>query len=81
MPSVFTYEFDTSTYKGKTQFNTGLFINGQFVDGSDNTYIEYVYSQFQVATHKSYHLTVALSTLASVQSFSGVDKDLTVPYS
>ncbi|KAF8341816.1 aldehyde dehydrogenase [Amanita rubescens] len=42
MPSVFTYEFDTSTYKGKTQFNTGLFINGQFVDGSDNTYIDVV---------------------------------------
>ncbi|KAF8337184.1 aldehyde dehydrogenase [Amanita rubescens] len=42
MPSVFTHEFDTSVYKGKTQFNTGLFINGQFLDGSDNTYIDVV---------------------------------------
>ena len=42
MPSAFTYEFDTPTYKGKTNFNTGLFINGQYVDGSDKTYIEYV---------------------------------------
>ena len=81
MPSVFTYEFDASTYKGKTQFNTGLFINGQFIDGSDNTYIECVPSQFQVATYKSYPPAVALSTLASVQSFSSVDKDLTVLYS
>jgi acyl-CoA reductase-like NAD-dependent aldehyde dehydrogenase len=42
MPSVFTHEFDTPVYKGRTQFNTGLFINGQFLDGSDNTYIECV---------------------------------------
>ena len=42
MPSVFTYKFDTPTYKGETEFNTGLFINGQFVDGSNKTYIEYV---------------------------------------
>ncbi len=42
MPSVFTHEFDTSVYKGKTQFNTGLFINGQFSDGSDKAYIECV---------------------------------------
>ena len=42
MPAVFTHEFDTPIYKGKTQLNTGLFINGQFVEGSNNTYIEYV---------------------------------------
>ena len=42
MPSVFTHEFDTPRYKGKTQFKTGLFINGDFVDGANNTYIEYV---------------------------------------
>ena len=44
MTSVFTHEFDTPTYKGRTQFKTGLFINGEFVDGSNNTYIEYVQS-------------------------------------
>ena len=40
MPSVFTYKFDTPGYKGDVSFNTGLFINGQFVDGSDDTAIE-----------------------------------------
>jgi aldehyde dehydrogenase (NAD+) len=42
MPSTFSYEWDTPAYKGKTSFNTGLFINGQFVDGSNKTTIEYV---------------------------------------
>jgi len=42
MPSIFTHEFDTPVYKGKVSINTGLFINGQFVDGSDKTTIEYV---------------------------------------
>lgn len=40
MPSTFTYEWDTPKYKGKTSFNTGLFIGGQFVDGSDGTTIK-----------------------------------------
>ena len=43
MPSIFTHKFDTQTYKGETEFNTGLFIDGQFVDGSNNTYIEYIF--------------------------------------
>ncbi|KAF8345041.1 NAD-dependent aldehyde dehydrogenase [Amanita rubescens] len=42
MPSTFTYQFDTPTYSGKTSFNTGLFINNQYVDGSNNTYIDVV---------------------------------------
>jgi hypothetical protein len=41
MPSTFTHQFDAPTFKGKVSFNTGIFINGQFVDGSDNTTIEY----------------------------------------
>lgn len=41
MPQVFTHQFDSPQYKGTTTFNTGLFINGQFVDGSDKTHIEY----------------------------------------
>ena len=47
MPSVFTHAFDTPTYKGKTEFNTGLFINGQFIDGSNKTDIEYVCLRLQ----------------------------------
>ncbi|KAI6000378.1 aldehyde dehydrogenase [Pisolithus orientalis] len=38
MPSIFTHEFNTPVYKGKVSFNTGLFINGQFVDGSGRNY-------------------------------------------
>ena len=32
MPTIFTYEFDTPTFKGKTSFNTGLYIGGKWVD-------------------------------------------------
>ncbi|OAX35879.1 aldehyde dehydrogenase [Rhizopogon vinicolor AM-OR11-026] len=42
MPSVFTHEFNTPAFKGKVSFSTGLFINGQFVDGSDNTTIDVI---------------------------------------
>ncbi|KAG5985674.1 hypothetical protein E4U52_001070, partial [Claviceps spartinae] len=42
MPSTFSYQWDTPAYKGKTEFNTGLFINGQFVDGSNKTTIDVV---------------------------------------
>ncbi|KIM51127.1 hypothetical protein SCLCIDRAFT_1224821 [Scleroderma citrinum Foug A] len=42
MPTAFTYEFDTPVYKGKVSFNTGLFINGQFVDGSKKTTMDVV---------------------------------------
>ncbi|KAH9947364.1 NAD-dependent aldehyde dehydrogenase [Amylocystis lapponica] len=34
MPEVFSYEFKTPAFTGKTSFNTGLFIDGKFVDGS-----------------------------------------------
>ncbi|KAM6488958.1 aldehyde dehydrogenase [Amanita muscaria] len=42
MPQVFTYDFDSPQYKGKSSFSTGLFINGQFVDGVDGTYIDVI---------------------------------------
>ena len=67
MPSVFSHQFDTQAYKGKTEFNTGLFINGQFVDGSNNTYIEYVCLKSQ-----RFILTFVLAaslTPASILSF------------
>ena len=35
MPQVFTHEFNTPVYKGKTSFNTGLYINGKSVDSVD----------------------------------------------
>ncbi|KAF7792809.1 hypothetical protein EIP86_003908 [Pleurotus ostreatoroseus] len=42
MPETFTYEFDTTVFKGKTSFSTGLFINGKFVDGSEGGLIDVV---------------------------------------
>ena len=44
MPSTFTYTFDTPLYKGKSTFNTGLFINGEFVDPVDDAKIESVWT-------------------------------------
>ncbi|KAI5118337.1 hypothetical protein M0805_009140 [Coniferiporia weirii] len=35
MPLTFTHEFNTPVYKGKTSFNTGLYIGGKFVDAID----------------------------------------------
>ncbi|KAG6827489.1 hypothetical protein H0H92_011565 [Tricholoma furcatifolium] len=40
MVATFTHEFDTPAFKGKTSFPTGLFINGQFVDGSGGAEID-----------------------------------------
>ena len=40
----FEYQWDTPSYKGKTSFSTGLFIDGKWVDGSNSTTIEYVHN-------------------------------------
>lgn len=34
MPAVYTHKFDTPVYKGIATVNSGLFINGQFVDSA-----------------------------------------------
>ncbi|KAG1854407.1 hypothetical protein C8R48DRAFT_776801 [Suillus tomentosus] len=36
MPSAFTHEFNTPAFQAKISSSTGLFINRQFLDGSDN---------------------------------------------
>jgi predicted TIM-barrel enzyme len=40
--TTFSYEFNYETFKGKVNFPTGVFIDGQFSAGSDGTTIEYV---------------------------------------
>lgn len=40
MPPTFSYNWDTPVYKGRTSYSTGLFINGQFVDGVKKQTIE-----------------------------------------
>jgi len=42
MPAVFTPQFDNESFKGQITINTGLFINGQWVEGSSGTYIDVV---------------------------------------
>jgi len=39
MPT-FTHEFKTEAYSGKTSFETGLFIGGEFVDGTEGKTID-----------------------------------------
>jgi aldehyde dehydrogenase (NAD+) len=62
MPSTYTHHFDTPTYKGDVTINTGLYINGQWVDPVKSGTIE-VYSP---ATGK-------LVTSVSVGSSEDVD--------
>lgn len=40
MPAIFTHQFDTEIYKGRVTVNTGLFINGQWVDSVDRETID-----------------------------------------
>jgi aldehyde dehydrogenase (NAD+) len=42
MPETFTYVFDTPTHKGTSSVCTGLYINGQFVDGAKKTTIDVI---------------------------------------
>ena len=55
MPAIFSHEWNTEVYKGKTSFNTGLFINGQYVDGRKGTTIERVVLFKLFSDHISYH--------------------------
>lgn len=40
MSEIFSRKFDTALYKGEVSVNTGLFINGEFVDAVDKETIE-----------------------------------------
>ena len=40
MSAVFTPKFNNDSFKGQVPINTGLFIDGQWVEGSSGTYIE-----------------------------------------
>ncbi|EMD35409.1 hypothetical protein CERSUDRAFT_139148 [Gelatoporia subvermispora B] len=42
MPETFVYQWDTPAYKGNTSLSTGLFIDGKWVDGSNNTTIDVI---------------------------------------
>jgi aldehyde dehydrogenase (NAD+) len=38
--TTFSHEFNHETFKGEVSFPTGIFIDGQFSAGSNNTTIE-----------------------------------------
>lgn len=40
--TTFSHEFNHTTFKGKVNFPTGVFIDGHFSAGSNGTTIEYV---------------------------------------
>jgi aldehyde dehydrogenase (NAD+) len=40
MSTTFSYEFNYETFHGKVSFPTGIFVDGQFSSGSNNTTIE-----------------------------------------
>ena len=42
MVQTFTYQLDTPAYSGSISVNTGLYINGRYVDPVDLDTIEYV---------------------------------------
>ncbi|KAI0070004.1 aldehyde dehydrogenase [Panus rudis PR-1116 ss-1] len=42
MPQIFSHNFDTASFKGKVEFSTGLFINGQWVDGAEGKTIDVI---------------------------------------
>ena len=46
MSKVFTHELNTKLYSGKFSINTGLFIDGKFVDPVDKGTLEYVFVRY-----------------------------------
>jgi aldehyde dehydrogenase (NAD+) len=72
MPSTFNHTFDTPSFKGKTSIQTGLFIGGKWVDGSNNTTIDVinptngkVITQISEGTAKDVDLAVEAAQKAS----------------
>lgn len=41
MSAAFTPKFENDYFKGQVTINTGLFIDGEWVEGSSGTFIEY----------------------------------------
>ena len=42
MPAIYTPQFNNEFFTGQVPINTGLFIDGKWVEGSSGTFIEYV---------------------------------------
>lgn len=61
----FTREFDTPVFKGKVDFPTGVYINGKFAAGSDNTTIKYAHALLLRSSIVSnvYRLLITVSSI------------------
>src|SRR6267154_1867808 len=81
--TTFSYEFNYEAFKGKVNFPTGVFIDGQFSAGSNGTTIEYVvmlymtYLCFTVLIHTCSIVNPCESTLLQC----GISNVLTSPFS
>ncbi|CCM02708.1 uncharacterized protein FIBRA_04814 [Fibroporia radiculosa] len=42
MPSVFSHTFSTPVFKGSVEFSTGIYVDGQFIDGSNGSTIDVI---------------------------------------
>jgi hypothetical protein len=69
--TTFSHEFNYEAFKGKVNFPTGLFIDGQFSAGSNGTTIEYVvilctsYLRFTLLIHTPVVSSIPVSRLHS----------------
>ena len=63
-PVVFSRTIDSTTYKGTISVNTGLFINGQYVQSATGDTLEYVIVFFPFPLDLSIYLT-ALTVIST----------------
>ncbi|KAF9445252.1 aldehyde dehydrogenase [Macrolepiota fuliginosa MF-IS2] len=69
MTKTYTHNFDTPMFKGKVTINTGLYINGKWVDPVEGGAIEYVSNMDTIASGK---------VITSVSAGNAKDVDLAV---
>ncbi|KAH7907708.1 putative 1-pyrroline-5-carboxylate dehydrogenase [Hygrophoropsis aurantiaca] len=72
MSSTFTYQFDTATYKGFSTLNTGLFIDGEFVDPVEKGTIDVVNpanGKFITQISAGTHLDIEIAVQAAKKAY------------
>ncbi|KAI0280870.1 NAD-dependent aldehyde dehydrogenase [Russula aff. rugulosa BPL654] len=62
--TTFSHEFNYEAFKGKVNFPTGVFIDGQFSAGSNGTTIEYVFTAVAEGTAKDVDRAVSAARRA-----------------
>lgn len=67
MTGVFTHSFDNESFKGQVTINTGLFIDGKWVEGFGGNTIEYV----TPTSHAGFYLTKSHPSLSVLNPTTG----------